>query len=98
MRFTRETRNAISYFAQALVAGDFGPDGSRHSRDQLFLRDPGVVAQAVAIFLYRIGLDEAGHVLNHEEAEQRVRQFIRWRMEPSDLPEPAFTDDELGIC
>jgi hypothetical protein len=69
MRFTREARNAISYFAQALIAGDFGPDDSRHSRDQLFLRDPGVVAQAVAIFLFRIELDEAGHVLCHGEAE-----------------------------
>jgi hypothetical protein len=62
-----DVRNAISWFASSLIAGNHGPDDSRYSRDRLFRKHPGVVGQAISIFLYRLEMDKAGRVLNHEE-------------------------------
>jgi len=59
MRLGIDLRNSISWFAQSLIAGDLGPDDSRYSRDQMFLKYPCVVGQAMAIFLYRLETD--GH-------------------------------------
>ena len=97
MKLGIEVRNAISWFAHALIAGNLGPDDSRYSRDQLFLKHPGVVGQAMAIFLYGLEVAEDGRVLNHDEAEQRVRQFIEWKDNGGDEPEPPFGKEELGI-
>ena len=88
---------AIRSFAQSLIAGDLGPDDSCDGRSRLFLKNPGVVGQAMAIFLYRLEIDEKGRVLNHDDAEQRVRQFIRWKLYPDELPDPPFEEEELGI-
>jgi hypothetical protein len=44
-------RLAIQWFAQSLMAGDFGPDDSRVGRSAFFLKDPGVVAHAMWIFI-----------------------------------------------
>ena len=38
MKLGTDVRNAISWFAHSLIAGDLGPDDSRYSRDQLFLK------------------------------------------------------------
>ncbi len=97
MKLNRNVRDAISWFAQSLITGDLGPDDSRDGRAQFFLKHPSIVGQAMAIFLYKLDVDSSGRVLNHDEAEQRVRQFIRWRMYPDELPEPPFEDVELGI-
>jgi len=97
MKISIDARNAIRWFTESLIAGELGPDDSRYSRDQLFLKDPSVFGQAMAIFLHRIEVDTSGRVLNHDEAEQRVRQFIQWQMYPNELPEPPFEDEELGI-
>ena len=97
MRLGIDVRNAISWFAHSLIAGDLGPGDSRCSRDQLFLKHPGVVGQPMAIFLYRLETDEDGRVLNHEAAEERVRQFIEWQDFGGDEPEPPFGKEELGI-
>ena len=97
MRLGIDVRNAISWFAHALIAGNLGPNDSRYSRDQLFLKHPGVVGQAMAIFLYRLEIGEDGRVLNHEAAEERVRQFIEWQDSGGDKPEPPFGKEELGI-
>ena len=51
----------------------------------------------MAIFLYRLEFDEVDGVLNHDEVEQRVRQFIRWKTYPEQLPELLFEGEELGI-
>ncbi len=96
MRVPADLRNAISWFAQSLIAGDLGPDDSRYSRDQLFLKHPGVVGQAMAIFLYRLEMDDDGVVLNHDEASERVRQYIAWK-NYDDQPETPFGNEELGI-
>ena len=96
MKLPIDIRNAISWFAHSLIAGDLGPDDSRYSRDQLFLNHPGVVGQAMAIFLYRLEMDDKGMVLNHEEARERVRQFIEWKNYGGE-PEPPFSKEELGI-
>ena len=97
MKLGTDIRNAIRWFTFALIAGHLGPDDSRYSRDQLFLREPGIFGQAMAIFLYWLELDERGRVLNHEEAEQRVRQFIRWKCDARELPEQPFSNEELGV-
>jgi hypothetical protein len=96
MKLGIDVQNAISWFAHSLIAGNLGPDDSRYSRDLLFLKHPGVVGQAMAIFLYRLELDEIGQVLNHEEAEERVRQYIEWKNDGVE-PDPPFGNDELGI-
>jgi hypothetical protein len=96
MRLGIDVRNAISWFAHSLIAGDLGPDDSRYSRDQLFLKHPGVVGQAMAIFLYRLEVDGDGRVLNHEEAAHRVRQYVEWK-NYGGTPEPPFGNEELGI-
>jgi hypothetical protein len=96
MKLGIDIRNAISWFSQSLIAGDLGPDDSRYSRDDLFLKHPSVVGQAMAIFLYRLEIDDDGMVLNHDEAEQRVRQFIEWRNYGGDEPIPPFSKEELG--
>ena len=68
MRVSRQNDNrrnaqiAIRSFAQSLIAGDLGPDDSRDGRSQLFLKDPGVVGQAMAVFLYRLELDDTMRV------------------------------------
>ena len=97
MKLGIDVRNAISWFAHSLIAGRLGPDDSRYSRDYLFLREPSIVGQAMAIFLYRLEVDEFGQVLNHEEAEQRVQQFIRWKNDSRELPVQPFGNEELGI-
>ena len=97
MKIGINSQIAIRSFAQSLIAGDLGPDDSRDSRSQLFLTNPCVVGQAMAIFLYRLELDETGRVLNHDDAEQRVRQFIRWNTYPDELPDPPFEEEELGV-
>jgi hypothetical protein len=97
MRIDIDAQIAIRSFAQSLIAGDLGPGDSCDSRSKLFLKDPGVIGQAMAIFLYRLELDDTGRVLNHDDAEQRVRQFIRWNMYPDELPDPPFEEEELGI-
>ncbi len=97
MRLDSQVRDAIAWFAQSLIAGDLGPDDSRDGRSALSLKDPSVVGQAMAVFLYRLEIDDSGRVLNHDEAENRVRQFVRWEQYPNELPEPPFEDEELGI-
>ena len=97
MKLGINVHNTISWFAHALIAGNLGPDDSRYSRDELFLKHPGVVGQAMAIFLYRLEIGEDGQVLNHDAAEERVRQFIEWQYYGGDEPEPPFGKEELGI-
>lgn len=97
MKIGVDVRNVISWFAHSLIAGNSGPDDSRYSRDQSFLKHPGVVGQAMAIFLYRVEVDEDGRVWNHDEAEQHVRQYIEWKNYGADEPEPSFGDEKLGI-
>lgn len=80
-----------------MIAGDLGPDDSRDGRSKLFLKEPGIVGQAMAIFLFRLEFNETDGVLNHDAAEQRVRQYIRWITYPEELPEPPFEEEELGI-
>ena len=46
--------------------------------------------------LHHLELAEDGRVLNHDEAEARVRQYIQWRMY-GESPDPPFDDEELGI-
>ena len=92
-----DVQRAVRFFAETLIAGDLGPDESRDGRSQLFLREPGVVGQAMAICLHRLELAEDGRVLNHDEAEKRVRRFIQWQTCPAELPDPPFEDEELGI-
>lgn len=64
MKLPTDVRNAISWFAHSLIAGDFGPGDSRYSRDQLFLKHSGIVGQAMAIFLYRLEVGEDREILN----------------------------------
>jgi hypothetical protein len=97
MRLGTDVRNAISWFSDSLIAGNLGPDDSRYSRDQLFLKHPGIVGQAMAIFLFRLEIGDDGQVLNHDETAERVRQFIEWKNFGGDEPEPPFGKDELGI-
>ena len=97
MKLGTDLRNSVSWFVHSLIAGNLGPDDSRYSRDQLFLKHPAVVGQAMAIFLYRLEIDEHGRVLNHDEAEERVRQYIDWKNYGGRQPEPPFGDEELGI-
>lgn len=97
MKISMDVQQAIRFFAESLISGDFGADDSRDGRSDLFLKDCGVVDQAMAIFLYHLDLDDEGRVLNHDEAEQRVRQYIRWQIDPRESPDPPFQDDELGI-
>jgi hypothetical protein len=94
MKIGLDAQVAIRSFAQSLIAGDLGPEDSRDGRSQLFLKNPGVVGQAMAIFLDRLEIDETGRALNYDRAEQRVRQFIRWELYP---PEPPFNKEELGV-
>jgi hypothetical protein len=97
MKIGIDAQIAIRSFAHSLIAGDLGPDDSRDGRSQLFLKNLGIVGQAMAIFLYRLEIDKTGRVLNQDAAEQRVRQFIRWQLYPDELPDPPFEDEELGI-
>ena len=97
MQLGTNVRNARSWFSHSLIAGDLGPGDSRYSRDQLFLKHPAIVGQAMAIFLYRLEIGDDGQVLNHGEAAERVRQFIQWQEFDGDEPEPPFGKDELGI-
>ena len=97
MRISKEAQQAIRFFAESLISGDFGPDDSRDGRSRLFLKDCHVVGQAMAIFLHHLKLDDGGRVVNHDEAEQRVQQYILWQIDPRDVPDPPFEDDELGI-
>lgn len=91
-----DAQRAIRFFAETLIAGDLGPDDSRDGRSRLFLKEPGVVGQAMAVFLHHLELAEDGRVLNHDEAEQRVQQYIQWQTCPAELPDPPFEDEELG--
>jgi hypothetical protein len=92
MKLNLDIRNAISSFAGHLIAGDLGPDDSRYSRDDLFLKHPSVVREAMVIFLHHLDVDR---LLTSDEAEQRVRQYIVWK-NYGDEPEAPFTKEELG--
>ena len=74
MKLPADVWNSISWFAHSLIAGDFGPGDSRYSRDQLFLKHPGIVGQAMVIFLYRLEIGEDSEILNHRETAEPVRQ------------------------
>ena len=50
----------------------------------------------MAIFLYRLETDDDGMVINHDEAAQRVRQYVEWK-EWGVKPELPFGNEELGI-
>jgi hypothetical protein len=95
MKLSLDIRNSISWFAHSLIAGDLGPDDSRYSRDDLFLKHPSVVGQAVAIFLYQLEIDADGKAVNYDQARERVRQYIEWK-NYGDEPELPFTNEELG--
>jgi hypothetical protein len=97
MKISVDAQIAIRSFAQSLIAGDFGPDDSRDGRSEFFLKYPSIVGQAMAVFLYRLELDQVGQVLNHDEAEDRVYQYIQWKRFPEEEPIVPFSDDELGI-
>jgi hypothetical protein len=97
MKLGVDVRNAIRFFAESLISGDLGPGDSRDLRSSFFLKEPYVVGQAMAIFLYRLEIDDDGRVLNHDEAEHRVRDYIAWKEYPGETPEPPFSDEELGI-
>jgi hypothetical protein len=97
MKISIDAQIAIRSFAQSLIAGDFGPDDSSYSRSQFFFKNPSFVGQAMAVFLYRLESDQAGRVLNHDEAEDRVYQYIQWKRFPEEEPIVPFGDDELGI-
>jgi hypothetical protein len=97
MKITIDAQIAIRSFAQSLIAGGFGPDDSRDGRSEFFLKNPSIVGQAMAVFLYRLELDQAGRVLNHDEVEDRVYQYIQWKRFPEEEPIVPFGDDELGI-
>ena len=96
MQIGQSVRDAISFFTLSLIAGDLGPDDSRDGRAQLFLKDPSIASQAMSVFLHCLQTDEAGDVANHDEAEERVRQYIEWKAF-NERPKTPFTDDELGI-
>ena len=97
MKLNLDVRNSISSFVGALIAGDLGPDDSRYSRDDLFLKHRAVVREAMAVFLYRLEIDAEGEVVNdYDQARERVRQYIEWRNYGGHQPEPPFTKEELG--
>ena len=54
MKIGKGSQIAICSLAQSLIAGELGPDDSRDGRSQLFLKNPGVVGQAMAVFIYRL--------------------------------------------
>jgi hypothetical protein len=64
MKISIDAQIAIRSFAQSLIAGGFGPDDSRDGRSEFFLKYPSIVGQAMAVFLYRLELDQVGQVLN----------------------------------
>ncbi len=97
MKIGIDAQIAIRSFVQSLIAGDLGPDDSRDGRSELFLKDPSIVGQAMAVFLHRLEMDDSGQVLNHDEAEVRVQQFVRWNSYRDEAPNPPFSDHELGI-
>ena len=76
MKLSIDSQRAIQFFAQTLIAGDLGPDDSRDGRSAFFLKEPSIVGQSMAVFLHHLELAEDGRVLNHDEAEARVRQYI----------------------
>ena len=88
-------RDAICFFTHSLIGGELGPDDSRYSGELLFLKHPSFVYQAMSIYLFYLEVDESGRVLNHDQAEERVREFILWKHELVP-PQVAFTDEELG--
>ena len=96
MQLSQNIQDAVTWFTHALIAGDLGPDDSRFSRDELFLKHPGNASQAMAVFLHRLEIGEAGEVLNHDEAEERARQYVSWKAYHT-TPEPPFSNAELGI-
>jgi hypothetical protein len=49
------------------------------------------------VSLNGLEVDETGRAVNHDEAEDRVRQFIGWKTHPDELPEAPFDKEELGI-
>lgn len=78
-----------------MIAGHLGPDDSRYSRELLFLKDSGTVYQAMSIFLHHLQVNDEEVVTNHDEAEQRVIEFIRWKHDAVP-PQVPFSDEELG--
>jgi hypothetical protein len=96
MRLGRNVCDAISHFTFALIAGELGRDDSSYSRDRLFLKQAGIASQAMSVFLYWLEIDDAGNVVNHDKAEDRVSQYIRWK-NLGDEPNIPFTEEELGI-
>lgn len=47
---SRDVSQAVSFFVNSLIAGDFGPDDSRDGRSDAFLKDPHTVARATELF------------------------------------------------
>ena len=97
MKIDLDAQVAIRSFTQSLIAGDLGPDDSRDGRSLLFLKNPGIVGQAMAIFFIVLKLTRRAEFSITTMRKQRVRQFIKRELYPDELPEPPFNEEEFGI-
>jgi hypothetical protein len=75
MRLGENLCDAISNFTFSLIARDLGPDGSRYTRDQLFLKQPRIASQAMSMFLHQLEIDDGDNVVHHDEAQHRVKMM-----------------------
>ena len=74
---SKQVCQAANRFTHSVLAGEFGPDDSRDSRSDAFLKQPQVVAQAVEIFLESLRIDDDGNIANQDEAERHAAELIR---------------------
>ena len=91
---SKKLRQTIIWFTHGLIAGEFGPDDSRYSRDQLFLKQPHIAAQAMAVFLFNLDGDCSNE--SYDIACTRVREYIEWK-ESGSRPAVTYSNEELGI-
>ncbi|XZE56068.1 hypothetical protein SH139x_002125 [Planctomycetaceae bacterium SH139] len=73
----RNVSQAVNFFLHSLMAGDFGPDGSRDGRSSAFLKNPNIVARTTEIFIERLRTNLQGEVINHDEAEAHAIDYLR---------------------
>lgn len=76
-RVNRALIDAVNYFTQQAIGGEFGPNDSRDGRSSAFLKHNHVIPLAVSIFLENLLIDDEGNILNHDEAEERGAEYIR---------------------
>ena len=96
MKLSPEISGYVRTFAYFLASGTHrGLKGVDYL--DLFGSEPSAIEQVFAILLNVLEVDENGHILNGDEAQQRAVDYLRQYCDPTFEVQPPYADWELAL-